>query len=156
MDDDDKAQFNTYNAITSLSDLPDNDYSKEWSNKINKLYDGANSIRQYFNKPEDIYDFYLNIGGKNKAKSLGIIEGTKDGINYVELPIEYSKSIISFAKAGSLFSRSIMSDAEVSRVMDDGSEVTIRLERQGKDPDFIYNRRSPSIIYSDLLSYYNN
>ena len=152
LDDDDKAQFNTYNAITSLSDLPDNNYSKEWSNKINKLYDGANAIRQYFNKPEDIDDFYLNIGGKNKAKSLGIVEGTKDGISYVELPIEYSKSIISFAKAGSLFSRSIISDAEVSRVMSDGSESIIQKKVGG---DISFWKKDPNIIYSDLISYYN-
>ena len=152
LDEDDKAKFNTYNAITSLSDLPDNDYSKEWSNKINKLYDGANVIRQYFNKPEDIDEFYLNIGGKNKAKSLGIVEGAKDGINYVELPIEYSKSIISFAKAGSLFSRSIISDAEVSRVMSDGSESVIQKKIGG---DMSFWVKDPNVIYSDLLSYYN-
>lgn len=153
LDDDDKAQFNTYNAITSLSDLPDNEYSKKWSSLVNDLYQGSSAIRQYFNKTEDIDDFYLNIGGKEKARSLGIHEGSKNGVTYVELPIEYNKSILSFAKAGSLFSRRFFSNAEFVRVEDDGSEYHIVKEMQGGTP---YYLKDPKSVYSSLLSYYDN
>lgn len=153
LDDDDKAQFNTYNAITSMSDLPDNEYSKKWASLVNDLYQGSSAIRQYFDKTEDIDDFYLNIGGKEKARSLGINEGSKNGVTYVELPIEYNKSILSFAKASSLSPKRFFSNAEFVRVESDGSEYHIAKETQGGTP---YYLKDPNSVYSSLLSYYNN
>ena len=153
LDEEERNQFDTYNAIASLSDLPDNEYSKEWANIVNELYDGGQSIRQYFNKEADIDNFYLIIGGKNKAKSLGIIEGSKDGTPYVELPIEYNKSILSFAKAGSLSAGGLFGRAKVKIVGSDGSEHILEKKTKGETH---YFASDPRTAYSDLLGYYNN
>ena len=75
--------FDAYNAIISMSDLPkDNKYAKQYSKAVNNI-DG----------------FIASIGGENKAKSLGITFGTKNGKKYAELSRDYNRSLYSFAKA---------------------------------------------------------
>ena len=152
LNDDDKQQFNTYNAITSLSDLPDNKYSKEWSNKVNALYQGSSAIRQYFDNEEGINTFYLELGGKNKAIALGIKEGAKNGRNYVELPIEHNKSILSFAKAGSKFDKNFSFTSDVFRVNEDGSEQVVY---QILDNGVSLTPMSAKPVYSDIIKYYD-
>ena len=152
LNDDDKQQFNTYNAITSLSDLPDNKYSKEWSNKVNALYQGSSAIRQYFDNEEGINIFYLELGGKNKAIALGIKEGAKNGRNYVELPIEHNKSILSFAKAGSKFDKNFSFTSDVFRVNEDGSEQVVY---QILDNGVSLTPMSAKPVYSDIIKYYD-
>lgn len=153
LDDDDKAQFNTYNAITSMSDLPDNDYSKEWSSLVNSLYQGSSAIRQYFDNEDGINTFYLELGGKNKAIALGIKEGTKNGRNYVELPIEYNKSILSFAKAGSKFDKNFSFTSDVFRVNSDGTEQVVP---QILDGGIAIRPMSAKPVYSNIIKYYDS
>lgn len=153
LDDDNQAQFNTYNAITSLSDLPDNEYSKKWSSLVNELYQGSSAIRQYFDNEDGINTFYLELGGKNKALALGIKEGTKNGRNYVELPIEYNKSILSFAKAGSKFDKNFSFTSDVFRVGSDGTEQVVS---QILDGGVAITPMSAKPVYSNIIKYYNS
>ena len=60
LDDDDKDQFNTYNAITSMSDLPDNDYSKEWSLLVNSC-SMPEVIKNKYIFETDIVDTYRSL-----------------------------------------------------------------------------------------------
>ena len=140
-------QFETYNAITSLSDLPNNKYSKGWSTRVNSLYDGAKSIRQYFANSEELNNFYVAIGGKNNAISLGIKEGAMNGKSYVELPASYNKSLLSFAKAGS----ATAAGSDVVRVKADNTEERI-VRAQGYGAHI----SGASYVYYDILNYYND
>lgn len=92
--------FDAYNAIISMSDLPkDNKYAKQYSKAVNNIFGSSQAIRQYFTS-DDLFDgFIASIGGENKAKSLGITFGTKNGKKYAELPRDYNRSLYSFAKA---------------------------------------------------------
>nr|UWI40060.1 MAG: hypothetical protein [Bacteriophage sp.] len=98
--DDDKFGFDTYNAIISLSDLPNNKYSDTYSKYVNQIFGDSSSIRQYFNN-DDVYNSFINaLGGEKKATSLGIRFGSDgNGYRYAELPKDYHKSIYSFGKA---------------------------------------------------------
>lgn len=92
--------FDTYNAIVSMSDLPkDNKYAKQYSKAVNNIFGSSQAIRQYFTSDDSFDGFIASIGGENKAKSLGIIFGTKNGKRYAELPRDYNRSLYSFAKA---------------------------------------------------------
>lgn len=92
--------FDAYNAIVSMSDLPkDNKYAKQYSKAVNNIFGSSQSIRQYFTSDDSFDGFIASIGGENKAKSLGITFGTKNGKKYAELPRDYNRSLYSFAKA---------------------------------------------------------
>lgn len=92
--------FDTYNSIISLSDLPNNDFSKEYSNLVNKTFGNGVAIRQYFSDDDTYSQFIANIGGEKKAQSLGIKFGiNNNGKKYAELPKEFNKSLYSFATA---------------------------------------------------------
>lgn len=92
--------FDAYNAIVSMSDLPkDNKYAKQYSKAVNNIFGSSQSIRQYFTSEDSFDGFIASIGGENKAKSLGITFGTKNGKKYAELPRDYNRSLYSFAKA---------------------------------------------------------
>lgn len=92
--------FDTYNAIVSMSDLPkDNKYAKQYSKAVNNIFGSSQAIRQYFTSDDSFDGFIASIGGENKAKSLGITFGTKNGKKYAELPRDYNRSLYSFAKA---------------------------------------------------------
>ena len=144
---DEQAQFETYNAVTSLSDLPDNKYSKEWSKRVNSLYNGAKSIRQYFSNSEELDNFYLAIGGKNNAIALGVKDGSINGNLYVELPANYKNSIISFANAGKIASKG----SYVVRVNENNNE-----ERIIREMGYGVGISSPSSVYNDVINYYDN
>lgn len=92
--------FDTYNSIISLSDLPNNKYSKTYSKYVNQIFGDSSAIRQYFNN-DDIYNSFINaLGGEKKAASLGVRFGSDgNGYKYAELPKDYHKSIYSFGKA---------------------------------------------------------
>ena len=92
--------FDTYNSIISLSDLPSNKYSDEYSKYVNQIFGDSSAIRQYFNN-DDVYNSFINaIGGEKKAASLGVRFGSDgNGYRYAELPKDYHKSIYSFGKA---------------------------------------------------------
>ena len=92
--------FDAYNAIVSMSDLPkDNKYAKQYSKAVNNIFGSSQAIRQYFTSDDSFDGFIASIGGENKAKSLGITFGTKNGKKYAELPRDYNRSLYSFAKA---------------------------------------------------------
>lgn len=92
--------FDAYNAIVSMSDLPkDNKYAKQYSKAVNNIFGSSQAIRQYFTSDDSFDGFIASIGGENKAKSLGITFGTKNGKRYAELPRDYNRSLYSFAKA---------------------------------------------------------
>lgn len=92
--------FDAYNAIISMSDLPkDNKYAKQYSKAVNNIFGSSQAIRQYFTSDDSFDGFIASIGGENKAKSLGITFGTKNGKKYVELSRDYNRSLYSFAKA---------------------------------------------------------
>lgn len=92
--------FDAYNAIVSMSDLPkDNKYAKQYSKAVNNIFGSSQAIRQYFTSDDSFDGFIASIGGENKAKSLGITFGTKNGKKYAELPRNYNRSLYSFAKA---------------------------------------------------------
>lgn len=92
--------FDTYNAIVSMSDLPkDNKYAKQYSKAVNNIFGNSKAIRQYFTSDDSFDGFIASIGGENKAKSLGITFGTKNGKRYAELSRDYNRSLYSFAKA---------------------------------------------------------
>lgn len=92
--------FDAYNAIISMSDLPkDNKYAKQYSKAVNNIFGSSQAIRQYFTSDDSFDGFIASIGGKNKAKSLGITFGSKNGKKYAELSRDYNRSLYSFAKA---------------------------------------------------------
>ena len=92
--------FDAYNAIVSMSDLPkDNKYAKQYSKAVNNIFGSSQAIRQYFTSNDSFDGFIASIGGENKAKSLGITFGTKNGKKYAELSRDYNRSLYSFAKA---------------------------------------------------------
>lgn len=92
--------FDAYNAIISMSDLPkDNKYAKQYSKAVNNIFGSSQAIRQYFTSDDSFDGFIASIGGENKAKSLGITFGSKNGKKYAELPRDYNRSLYSFAKA---------------------------------------------------------
>ena len=92
--------FDAYNAIVSMSDLPkDNKYAKQYSKAVNNIFGSSQAIRQYFTSDDSFDGFIASIGGENKAKSLGITFGIKNGKKYAELPRDYNRSLYSFAKA---------------------------------------------------------
>ena len=92
--------FDAYNAIISMSDLPkDNKYAKQYSKAVNNIFGSSQAIRQYFTSDDSFDGFIASIGGENKAKSLGITFGTKNGKKYAELSRDYNRSLYSFAKA---------------------------------------------------------
>lgn len=92
--------FDAYNAIISMSDLPKNNkYAKQYSKAVNNIFGSSQAIRQYFTSDDSFDGFIASIGGENKAKSLGITFGTKNGKKYAELSRDYNRSLYSFAKA---------------------------------------------------------
>lgn len=92
--------FDAYNAIISMSDLPkDNKYAKQYSKAVNNIFGSSQAIRQYFTSDDSFDGFIASIGGENKAKSLGITFGSKNGKKYAELSRDYNRSLYSFAKA---------------------------------------------------------
>lgn len=96
-DPDDTSKFETYNAITSMSDLPDNNFSKTYSDISNYIYNGSNKIRQYLS--EDEYNnFIVSIGDSNLNK-YGIVAGKSGNNFYVELDKQNDKSLYTFAQA---------------------------------------------------------
>lgn len=90
-------------AITTGSDMPTDNASKNWVEKYNKdinnLFGSSNGLRQYFNN-DDIYNEAIkNIGGIDAAKSFGFIVGKKDGKPYIECPKSSINWFYKFASA---------------------------------------------------------
>lgn len=96
-----KEQFAAYTAIASMSDLSagENKYYDEYIKIRNRYWGEASALRSYF-ADNDIYDKFISqIGGENKAKSLGIKFGSKNGKKFVELPRDYINSTYAFGSA---------------------------------------------------------
>lgn len=118
---DDVEGFDTYNAIMSMSGLPDNKYSKELIDAANFLFQGKESIRSYFT-PTQYEAFVASFGGESKMKDIGIKIGSKDGKTYVELPNDKSKALFSFATALKNAGTLGIGGADFVRVNSDGTE----------------------------------
>ena len=140
-----KEQFAAYTAIASMSDLPagENKYYDEYIRTRNRYWGEASALRSYF-ADNDIYDEFISqIGGENKAKSLGIKFGSKNGKKFVELPRDYINSTYAFGTAirNAINSRSFLGEIwqntkgrfdstsgdNVTRVFSNGSEQPLKL-----------------------------
>lgn len=166
--------FDAYNAIVSMSDLPkDNKYAKQYSKAVNNIFGSSQAIRQYFTSDDSFDGFITSIGGENKAKSLGITFGTKNGKKYAELPRDYNRSLYSFAKASregisqntNIF-ETIWNDLKgavnsywgnnVVQVGTNGDEIPIT----GGDVQnniLVYNAKSQNrIVFGDLIDFVDN
>lgn len=93
MSNDDKKKFDAYVAINSGTQLNQgtNQYYDDYVNSINTIWDNNNFIRQYFADEEGVDRFMDAIGGYDKARSLGITSGVKDGKKYVQIGAENKK-----------------------------------------------------------------
>ena len=173
---DEQAQFDVYNSIMSLSDLPDitkdnEKYIKKWQDYINQFFGGAKAIRQYYSDDDGIDAFYSSIGGKDSAIALGIKEGSINGKRYVELPTEYSNSLYSFGKAAkaayddthNLIGAGINKVKNVlynkwgdniTRVNSDGTENPVY--RTNKGEVYSETRNHAGFTYNKMLSFVNN
>lgn len=87
MGEDELDAFNAYVAINSGTELKqkDNRYYDNYVNAINTIWGDNKYIRQYFADEEGINRFMDSIGGYDKARSLGITTGNKDGKQYVQI-----------------------------------------------------------------------
>lgn len=101
MSDDDKKKFDAYVAINSGTQLNQgtNEYYDTYVNNINTIWDNNNFIRQYFADEEGVDRFMDAIGGYDKARSLGITSGVKDGKKYVQIGAENKKYTGMFGSA---------------------------------------------------------
>lgn len=166
--------FDAYNAIVSMSDLPkDNKYAKQYSKAVNNIFGSSQAIRQYFTSDDSFDGFIASIGGENKAKSLGIIFGTKNGKKYAELPRNYNRSLYSFAKASregisqntNIFG-AIWNDLKgtvnsywgnnVVQVGTNGDEIPVT-GRDVQDNMLVGNAKSQNrIVFGDLIDFVDN
>lgn len=166
--------FDAYNAIISMSDLPkDNKYAKQYSKAVNNIFGSSQAIRQYFTSDDSFDGFIASIGGENKAKSLGITFGTKNGKKYAELPRDYNRSLYSFAKASregisqntNIF-RALWNDLKgtvnsywgnnVVQVGTNGDEIPVT-GRDVQDNMLVGSAKSQNrIVFGDLIDFVDN
>ena len=166
--------FDAYNAIVSMSDLPkDNKYAKQYSKAVNNIFGSSQAIRQYFTSDDSFDGFIASIGGENKAKSLGITFGSKNGKKYAELPRDYNRSLYSFAKASregisqntNIFGV-IWNDLKgtvnsywgnnVVQVGNNGDEIPVT-GRDVQDNILVGNAKSQNrIVFGDLIDFVDN
>lgn len=173
LEKDDLDKFNTYNNIMALTATDNsNEYGKQWQNHINHFFGGGKSIRQYFSDDDGIDEFYAQIGGKNKAQSLGIIEGTNNGKRYVELPADKSSALYSFGTAaknayeythnffGGMWNsmkNKLSSSAGDNIVRVDSNDNEIPIYRTSNlDAPIRYMTNNASTAYNRMLDYVNN
>lgn len=90
--------IDTYNAILSFGDLPDNKYSKEVSKRINKIFDGHDTVGYKLSQRE-YNDFVKEIGGADEMAALGISSDKIDGEYFVSLSSDHYKSLYRFIDA---------------------------------------------------------
>ena len=91
--------FDFYNAVTTMSDLPANDFSSRYTKTANEFYRKGEILRQNFSD-SDTYDEFINqLGGEANAKKLGIELGIANGRKYAQIRQNNIKSLYSFAKA---------------------------------------------------------
>ena len=166
--------FDAYNAIISMSDLPkDNKYAKQYSKAVNNIFGSSQAIRQYFTSDDSFDGFIASIGGENKAKSLGITFGTKNGKKYAELSRDYNRSLYSFAKASregisqntNIF-EALWNDLKgtvnsywgnnVVQVGTNGDEISVT-GRDVQDNMLVGNAKSQNrIVFGDLIDFVDN
>lgn len=166
--------FDAYNAIVSMSDLPkDNKYAKQYSKAVNNIFGSSQAIRQYFTSDDSFDGFIASIGGENKAKSLGITFGTKNGKKYAELSRDYNRSLYSFAKASregisqntNIFG-ALWNDLKgtvnpywgnnVVQVGTNGDEIPVT-GRDVQDNMLVGNAKSQNrIVFGDLIDFVDN
>ena len=166
--------FDAYNAIVSMSDLPkDNKYAKQYSKAVNNIFGSSQAIRQYFTSDDSFDGFIASIGGENKAKSLGITFGSKNGKKYAELPRDYNRSLYSFAKASregisqntNIFG-ALWNDLKgavnsywgnnVVQVGTNGDEIPVT-GRDVQDNMLVGNAKSQNrIVFGDLIDFVDN
>lgn len=173
LDKDGREKFDTYNNIMALTATDNsNKYGKIWQNHINHFFDGGKAIRQYFSDDDGIDEFYAQIGGKNKAQSLGIIEGTNNGKRYVELPASQSSALYSFGTAarnaynnthnffGGMWNSmknkfSSSAGDNIVRVDSNGNETPI-YRTSNSDTSFGYMTNNAGTAYNRMINYVNN
>lgn len=166
--------FDAYNAIISMSDLPkDNKYAKQYSKAVNNIFGSSQAIRQYFTSDDSFDGFIASIGGENKAKSLGITFGIKNGKKYAELSRDYNRSLYSFAKASregisqntNIFG-ALWNDLKgavnpywgnnVVQVGTNGDEIPVT-GRDVQDNMLVGNAKSQNrIVFGDLIDFVDN
>lgn len=166
--------FDAYNAIISMSDLPkDNKYAKQYSKAVNNIFGSSQAIRQYFTSDDSFDGFIASIGGENKAKSLGITFGSKNGKKYAELSRDYNRSLYSFAKASregisqntNIFG-ALWNDLKgavnsywgnnVVQVGTNGDEIPVT-GRDVQDNMLVGNAKSQNrIVFGDLIDFVDN
>ena len=98
-DDEQINGFDTYNAIISMGNLPDNDFSKAYTKAANAFFDKGEILRQNFSDQDTYDEFIAQLGGENKIKSLGIELGVEDGRFYAQIRQSNIKSLYAFANA---------------------------------------------------------
>lgn len=94
-----QAGFDFYNAVISMGDLPNNDYTTAYTKAANELFRGGDILRQNFSDQDTYDEFIAQLGGEAKAKSLGIELGFADGRRYAQLRQSNIKSLYAFADA---------------------------------------------------------
>lgn len=129
-----KPEFKLYNAIMSMSDLPQGDEteinaSKQYTNRIDNLYGSGEAIRKYFTN-DQLQQFKTNIGVDNILKSGIVIGGDKNGNNYVQLNKGDYGAAYTFAKGvqsvdKGLFDAIFNSDSTKFTRIQDGQEVEV-------------------------------
>lgn len=96
-------KFDAYNAIVSMGDKPseDNPYYKQYTDWVNTYFGDSNTVMQAFSDNDAADDFIAAIGGADKLKALGIVQGTtSDGRISFTLDKSNWKSLYAFADAG--------------------------------------------------------
>lgn len=123
-------------AIDSMSDLPDNDITKQYNKYVDALYgDNGVAVRNYFNFEDEYISFINLIGGEENARKLGIILGTSsNGYKYAELPKNSKKSLYSFAKAA-------------KEARNENSNLWLELNRQ------IYNTLKDVVTFDNNINF---
>lgn len=147
---DDAEGFDTYNAVMSMSELPDNKYSKELVNIDNALYDGAKAIRGYLSQDE-LSTFIGSLGGYNKLNDIGIKIGSKDGKSYVELPNDKSKGLYSFITGLNNAGAIGWGAGNFYRVDSEGKESSAFAQKQGPMKDGI-NEATDWMLVNNLTN----
>lgn len=87
MGETDRLKFDAYVAINSGTKLEQgtNDYYDEYVAKINRPWNDAKYLRNYLEDAESVEKFYDYFGGRDKARSMGITDGVKDGKRYIQI-----------------------------------------------------------------------
>lgn len=158
VDSDTKGAIKTVLAITSGSDMPIDEDSKEYvsqySKIVNDMFSNSNGIRQYC-KDKDTYDAIINnLGGIEKVKSYGFNIGNKNGKYYIDCPKSSQQWYYTFASAAKngidetkgFWMKS--SSNPIYTIDENGQEQDTR----GRITEFGYSKADGSSAYNNLFN----